>query len=135
MELIEIYPENYGLGIKELITAAAVKLYLMEIDERVAKKELSKVLKPEILKVDFQKVSPVEKPIFLSTKVDAKAMESFLDKALRYSVDAVAGGMNGTFGIRQSITTAIRGVSGMEIVRNSSFEFLQFMADCYRTMW
>lgn len=62
-------------------------------------------------------------------------MEHFLDKALKYSADAVAGGMNGTFGIRQSITTAIRGVSGMEIVRNSSFEFLQFIADCYRTMW
>lgn len=135
MELMEIYPENYRLGMRELIAAAAVKLYLMEIDERVAKKELSKVLKPEILKVDFQKVSPVEKPIFFFTKVDAKAMESFLDKALRYSVDAVAGGMNGTFGIRQSITTAIRGVAGVDIIRSVSFEFLQFMADCYRTMW
>lgn len=135
MELIEIYPENYGLGIKELITAAAVKLYLMEIDERVAKKELSKVLKPEILKVDFQKVSPVEKPVFLSTKVDAKAMTDFIDKGLRYSADAVASGMNGTYGIRQGITTAIRSVDGADIVRNVSFEFLQFMADCYRTMW
>lgn len=135
MELIEIYPENYGLGMKELIAAAAVKMYLMETDERVAKKELSRVLKPEILKVDFRKITTAEKPVFLSTRVEAKAMEHFLDKALKYSADAVAGGMNGTFGIRQSITTAIRGVSGMEIVRNSSFEFLQFMADCYRTMW
>lgn len=134
MELIEIYPENYGLGIQELIAAAAVKLYLMETDERVAKKELSKVLKPEILKVDFRKVSPAEKPVFLSTRVDAKVMEHFLDKALKYSADAVAGGMNGTLSIRQEITTAIKGVAGVDIVRNSSFEFLQFMADCYRAV-
>ena len=135
MELIGIYPENYGLGMKELIAAAAVKMYLMETDERVAKKELSRVLKPEILKVDFRKVSPAEKPIFLFTKVDAKAMESFLDKALKYSADAVAGGMNGTLSIRQGATTAIKSVAGVEIVRNSSFEFLQFMADCYRAVW
>lgn len=135
MELIEIYPENYGLGIRELIAAAAVKMYLMETDERVAKKELSRVLKPEILKVDFRKITTAEKPVFLSTRVDAKAMECFLDKALKYSADAVAGGMNGTLGIRQGIAAAIRSVTGVEIVQSVSFEFLQFMADCYRTMW
>lgn len=135
MELVEIYPENYGLGMKELIAAAAVKMYLMETDERVAKKELSKVLRPEILQIDFRKSIPAEKPVFLSSKVDAKAMTDFIDKGLRYSADAAAGGMNGTYGIRQGITTAIRSVDGADIVRNVSFEFLQFMADCYRTMW
>lgn len=135
MELVEIYLENYGLGMKELIAAAAVKMYLMETDERVAKKELGKMLKPEILKVDFRKSIPAEKPVFLSTRVDAKTMTDFIDKALRYSADAVSGGMNGTLSIRQGIATAIRGVTGVEIVRNISFEFLQFMADCYRTMW
>lgn len=134
MELVEIYLENYGLGMKELIAAAAVKMYLMETDERVAKKELGKMLKPEILKVDFRKSIPAEKPVFLSTRVDAKTMTDFIDKALRYSADAVSGGMNGTLSIRQGIATAIRGVTGVEIVRNISFEFLQFMADCYRTM-
>lgn len=135
MELAHIYPENYGLGFTELIAAGAVKLYLMETDERVARKERSKLMKPEILKPDFNKVKPREKPQFLSTRVDAKVMEQFIEKTLRYSAASIAGGTNGTLDIRKGVIAAVNNVEAANVVRNISFEFLQFMADCYRAVW
>lgn len=95
----------------------------------------ARIMKPEVLQVDFTRAKPGEKPLPISTRVDAKAMERFLEKTLRYSAASIAGGTNGTLDIRMSVASAVNGVNATDVVRNISYEFLQFMADCYRAVW
>lgn len=150
--------ENYRMTPTELITATALKLYLVSLvengEEERAKAELKAAVKPKLLSIELPRTDlpgaglssagllDAEKagitiadtgriyPFVFDTLFDTPALTDLLDKAYR----AIEKEMIGSSPLGTTIGEAMRSVDGQSAANNVGYAFTVFLVDCYKAV-
>lgn len=114
-ELEQVHIESYGLTGSEMVAAAAIKAYLMNLPQSDAKKKMNAVISLERDAVS----------------VDGKKLSDLMDNAIEFSLEAVRQEGKLEPELRRIMESQLKSIDGAVAVQNIGMEFLDFLYDCW----
>ena len=123
-KLEDMNPRDYGMNPREEIVAAAIKAYLLSMPEVERLKVLSEITEPKFIKLHGEGGVPMP----LQSVVEGAKLATFIGEAVEYAVSLISQENDTT----HLVIEALSAINRRTIVESASFEFLQFIADCYR---
>lgn len=125
-KLEDMNPRDYGMNPREEIVAAAIKAYLLSMPEVERLKVLSEITEPKVIKMHGEGGVPMP----LQSVVEGAKLATFIGEAVECAVSLISQENDTT----HLVIEALSAINRRTIVESASFEFLQFIADCYRLM-
>lgn len=114
-ELEQIHIESYGLAGTEMVVAAAIKAYLMNLPWSVAKKKMDAVISLERGAVT----------------VDGRTLSGLVNDSVEYSLGAVGQKTELAPELWQTMETQLKSVNGSVTVQTVGTGLLDFLYDCW----
>ena len=118
LELEQIHIESYGLTGPEVVVAAAIKAYLMNLPLSDAKKKMDAVISFEGDAVS----------------VDGRNLSGLVNDSVGYSLRAVSQRTELAPELRQTMETQLKSVNGLVAVQTVGTELLDFLYDCWTSI-
>lgn len=117
-ELEQIHIESYGLTGAEVVVAAAIKAYLMNLPRSDAKKKMDAVISLERDAVS----------------VDGRTLSGLVNDSVGYSLGAVSQRTELAPELQQTMETQLKSVNGSVAVQTVGTELLDFLYDCWTSI-
>lgn len=117
-ELEQIHIESYGLTGSEMVVAAAIKAYLMNLPQSDAKKKMD-----ALISLERDAVS-----------VDGRTLSGLVNDSVEYSLEAMGQRTELAPELRQTMETRLKAVNGSVAVQTVGTELLDFLYDCWTSI-
>lgn len=117
-ELEQVHIESYGLTGSEMVVAAAIKAYLMNLPRSDAKKKMDAVISMERDAVS----------------VDGRTLSGLVNDSIRYALGAVSQRNELAPELRQTMETRLKSMSGSIAVQTIGTGLLDFLYDCWTSI-
>lgn len=117
-ELEQVHIESYGLTGSEMVVAAAIKVYLMNLPWSDAKKKMDAVIS-------------LEKD---AVSVDGRNLSGLVNDSVGYSLGAVSQRTELAPELRQTMETQLKSVNGSVAVQTVGTKMLDFLYDCWTSI-
>lgn len=117
-ELEQVHIESYGLTGPEVVVAAAIKVYLMNLPQSDAKKKMDAVISLERGAVT----------------VDGRTLSGLVNDSVEYSLEAMGQRTELAPELRQTMETRLKSVNGSVAVQIVGTELLDFLYDCWTSI-
>ena len=114
-ELEQVHIESYGLTGSEMVVAAAIKAYLMNLSQSDAKKKMNAVISLERDAVS----------------VDGRTLSGLVNNSVEYSLEAMGHRTELAPELRQTMETRLKSMSGSIAVQTIGTGLLDFLYDCW----
>lgn len=114
-ELEQIHIESYGLTGAEMVVAAAIKAYLMNLPQSDAKKKMD-----ALISLERDAVS-----------VDGRTLSGLVNDSVEYSLEAMGQRTELAPDLRQTMETRLKSVNGLIAVQTIGTGLLDFLYDCW----
>lgn len=114
-ELEQVHIESYGLTGSEMVVAAAIKVYLMNLSQSDAKKKMNAVISLERDAVS----------------VDGRTLSGLVNNSVEYSLEAMGQRTELAPELRQTMETRLKSMSGSIAVQTIGTGLLDFLYDCW----
>lgn len=114
-ELEQVHIESYGLTGSEMVVAAAIKAYLMNLPQSDAKKKMNAVISLERDAVS----------------VDWRTLSGLVNDSVEYALGAVGQKTELAPELRQTMETRLKLMSGSIAVQTIGTGLLDFLYDCW----
>ena len=97
---------------------------IQQMDGYIARPDLSEITEPKVIKLHGEGGVPMP----LQSVVEGAKLATFIGEAVEYAVSLISQENDTT----HLVIEALSAINRRTIVESASFEFLQFIADCYR---
>lgn len=117
-ELEQVHIESYGLTGSEVVVAAAIKAYLMNLPQSDAKKKIDAVIS-----LEREAVS-----------VDGRTLSGLVNDSVGYALGAVSQRTKLAPELRQTMENQLKSVNESVTVQTVGTELLDFLYDCWTSI-
>ena len=115
-KIAEMPVEEYGTTAEEIMAAGAMKFYLQGMEPAEARRKVSDVYEPKVIRLDSGEGVPVR------SRIDGAKYAAFIDEAVRFAAQEMKAGR---------IAEKLKGIDGKHMVESASVEFMSFIEDAY----